>query len=60
MHLLVWSPVCWGLVDRESSPQLAPQDRQRYGEELECIGRFVAVLLRTARVLAHLPTCPPK
>lgn len=56
MYLLVWSPICWRLVDSEM-PQLAdPRDSERYRSEQACIDRFVADLPRATRALAHLPT----
>ncbi|MEX0604937.1 MAG: alkaline phosphatase D family protein [Marinobacter sp.] len=54
MYLLVWSPVCWRLVDPRQ-PQLDDDKAARYRQELTCIEHFVSGLPRTARAMAHLP-----
>ncbi|WJM96011.1 alkaline phosphatase D family protein [Pseudomonas defluvii] len=55
MYLLVWSPVCWTLIDPQP-PALTPERQQRYDDEQTVIRRFVAGLGQVARVLAHLPS----
>jgi hypothetical protein len=55
MYLLVWSPVCWQLIDTEQ-PQLSPEDADGYQRQQGFIDDFVAGLPRAARVLAHIPT----
>lgn len=55
MYLLVWSPVCWGLVNTEQ-PALAPEDAKAYQRQQVAIDDFVAGLPRASRALAHLPT----
>lgn len=54
MYLLVWSPVCWRLVDMEQ-PALSAEDANTYQEELAAIDEFVVGLPRAVRALAHIP-----
>lgn len=54
MYLLVWSPVCWELIEI-TAPELTPDQTQRFRREQKCIERFVATLPQAARALAHLP-----
>lgn len=56
MYLLVWSPVCWRLIEREPPSLTQPQDAERYAREQDHIDGFVADLPRAARALAHVPT----
>lgn len=55
MYLLVWSPVCWTLVNNEK-PALQAGDATAYQQQQGLIDDFVAGLPRVARALAHLPT----
>lgn len=55
MYLLVWSPVCWRLIDLKA-PSLPDEDAELYRREHKCIDRFVSHLPGAARALAHLPT----
>lgn len=55
MYLLVWSPVCWRLIQIKP-PELLEDDAKRYQREAQAIDGFVADLPRAARALAHLPT----
>ena len=55
MYLLVWSPVCWELVDPDQ-PELNAEDATAYQGQQAAIDKFVTGLPRVARVLAHLPT----
>ena len=55
MYLLVWSPVCWELVEPDQ-PALASEDVTVFQDQRAAIDDFVAGLPRASRVLAHLPT----
>lgn len=55
MYLLVWSPVCWRLI-QVKAPSLSEEDAALYRREQQCIERFVDGLPRAARTLAHLPS----
>ncbi|MCL7944216.1 alkaline phosphatase D family protein [Marinobacter sp. ATCH36] len=55
MYLLVWSPVCWELVEQDQ-PELSSEDATAYQGQQAIIDDFVAGLPRAARALAHLPT----
>ena len=54
MYLLVWSPVCWRLIDQEQ-PSLTPEDANTYQGQQPAIDGFVAGLPRASRVMAHIP-----
>ena len=54
MYLLVWSPVCWRLVDMKQ-PVLSAGDANTYLEQRAAIDEFVSGLPRAARALAHIP-----
>ena len=55
MYLLVWSPVCWELVERDQ-PALASKDAAVFQDQQAAIDDFVAGLPQASRALAHLPT----
>jgi hypothetical protein len=55
MYLLVWSPVCWELVEKDQ-PELTSEDATAYQNQQVVIDEFVAGLPRASRALAHLPT----
>jgi hypothetical protein len=54
MYLLVWSPVCWRLIDQEQ-PSLTPEDANTYQGQQAVIDGFVAGLPRASRAMAHIP-----
>lgn len=54
MYLLVWSPVCWRLIDQEQ-PTLTLEDANTYQDQQTVIDGFVAGLPRASRAMAHLP-----
>ncbi|WP_152205142.1 alkaline phosphatase D family protein [Marinobacter changyiensis] len=54
MYLLVWSPVCWRLINPRQ-PRLDDNKAARYRREMTCIEHFVTGLPRAARAMAHLP-----
>jgi hypothetical protein len=54
MYLLVWSPVCWGLIDQQP-PALSAGEGTTYQGQQAAIDEFVSGLPRVARVMAHLP-----
>lgn len=55
MYLLVWSPVCWELVNTDP-PTLSREDEEVYQRQQTAISGFVAGLPRAARAMANLPT----
>lgn len=55
MYLLVWSPVCWRII-QVRQPDLQEKESAKYLREQGQIDRFVTELPRAARALAHLPT----
>ena len=55
MYLLVWSPVCWRLVEPKA-PSLSADKAARYQREQRAIDAFVAGLPRASRALANIPT----
>lgn len=55
MYLLVWSDVCWRLIDI-ATPELNSEHQQTYDREEEIIRAFVRELPRARRLLAHVPT----
>lgn len=54
MYLLVWSPVCWRLID-VTQPVLSGENTNTYLEQQAVIDEFVSGLPRASRALAHLP-----
>jgi hypothetical protein len=54
MYLLVWSPVCWRLIE-VTEPKLSPDKAKRFQWEHKLVKRFVTTLPQAARVMAHLP-----
>ncbi len=54
MYLLVWSPVCWRLIDQEQ-PALSLEDANTYQSQQAAIDGFVAGLPRASRAMAHIP-----
>ncbi|MBQ0834327.1 MULTISPECIES: alkaline phosphatase D family protein [unclassified Marinobacter] len=54
MYLLVWSPVCWRLIEMEQ-PALNGKDTNAYREEQVAIDDFVRGLPRASRALAYVP-----
>jgi hypothetical protein len=54
VYLLVWSPVCWRLIDREQ-PALSAEDARTYQRQQAAMDEFITGLPRASRALAHLP-----
>ena len=54
MYLLVWSPVCWRLIDGEQ-PALSARDASIYQDQQSVLDGFVAGLPCASRVMAHVP-----
>lgn len=54
MYLLVWSPVCWRLIDWEQ-PALRASDASIYHHQQSVLDTFVAGLPCASRVMAHVP-----
>lgn len=65
MYLLVWSPSLWSQVNQtrlldqgfvSNGQLLEPKWQQKWREEKEHLDKFVAGLVHTQRLLAHIPT----
>lgn len=54
MYLLVWSPVCWTLIEMKEPP-LPRKLTRRYRREAQHIEHFVTGLPEAARALCHVP-----
>ncbi|MGO1461780.1 MAG: alkaline phosphatase D family protein [Marinobacter sp.] len=54
MYLLVWSPVCWHMIN-QVPPALNTEDANTYQSQQASIDGFVAGLPRASRAMAHIP-----
>jgi hypothetical protein len=58
LYLLMWSPECWNLVDRQINnlpPGLTRQKKLLFEMELMAVREFVEGLARVRRLMAHIP-----
>lgn len=54
MYLLVWSPVCWRLIEPRA-PELSAEQASWYEAEQRVLANFVSELPEAGRAMAHVP-----